>query len=60
MFIMGDENDEIKYNINTRSLLWDASDLMHLTIMQSFSASTKAIGTTYMSLRPNFVADTRM
>jgi hypothetical protein len=44
-FVMGDEHDELRFRVRTRSLLWDASDLRSLFVVHDYrSFSTKAVG----------------
>jgi choice-of-anchor B domain-containing protein len=43
-FVMGDEDDELKYGVATRSLLWDATDLTHVVVVHDYRAGTGAIG----------------
>jgi len=42
-FIMGDENDEVDYGMNTRSLLWDAADLTSLSVAHEYFSNTGAV-----------------
>lgn len=43
-FSMGDEEDELHYGVNTRTLFWDATSLTSLTLMRDYRASTSSIG----------------
>lgn len=44
-FVMGDEHDELEYGMNTRTMLWDASELTSLRLLHDYrSMTTNAIG----------------